>query len=76
MYGLYGVVRHPIYAAYILACSGVILSSPSLWNIALLIIWIGVQARRAVEEERVLTADPAYRAYAARVRYRLLPGIW
>ena len=30
-----------------------------------------------VDEERALTADlPDYADYAARVRYRLLPGIW
>ena len=27
-------------------------------------------------EERVLAGDPGWAAYAARVRYRLLPGIW
>jgi protein-S-isoprenylcysteine O-methyltransferase Ste14 len=36
----------------------------------------GAQDRRALIEERPLMAGPAYRAYAARVRYRLFPGIW
>ena len=40
------------------------------------LVWASVQARRALAEERLLAADPAYRVYAARVRYRLLPGIW
>jgi protein-S-isoprenylcysteine O-methyltransferase Ste14 len=32
---------------------------------------------RVVTEDRVLQAElPGYRAYAARVRWRLLPGIW
>jgi protein-S-isoprenylcysteine O-methyltransferase Ste14 len=74
--GLYRVVRHPIYAAYLLACAGVVLRSPSWWNVTVFLVWAGVQARRSLAEERLLAADPAYRAYTARVRYRLLPGIW
>ena len=27
-------------------------------------------------EERLLGADPSYVAYAARVRFRLVPGVW
>ena len=27
-------------------------------------------------EERMLSRDPGWPAYAARVRYRLLPGLW
>ena len=75
-HGLYRLVRHPIYAAYLVAGTGVVLSHPSPRNVAVLLIWIGVQIRRALAEERVLAADPIYRAYVTRVRYRLLPGIW
>jgi protein-S-isoprenylcysteine O-methyltransferase Ste14 len=74
--GLYRVVRHPIYAAYLLACAGVVLSSPSLWNVTVFLVWTCVQARRVLAEERLLASDAAYRAYAAHIRYRLLPGIW
>jgi protein-S-isoprenylcysteine O-methyltransferase Ste14 len=32
---------------------------------------------RAIAEDRVLLAQlPGYRDYAARVRWRLLPGLW
>jgi hypothetical protein len=31
---------------------------------------------RAVEEEKVLSLDPAYRTYAQQVRYRLVPGLF
>jgi protein-S-isoprenylcysteine O-methyltransferase Ste14 len=74
--GLYRVVRHPIYAAYLLAVTGVVLSHPSPSNVAVLLIWTAIQARRTLAEERVLQSDPAYRRYAARVRYRLIPGLW
>jgi len=30
---------------------------------------------RMVLEERLLARDPEYRAYAQKVRYRLIPGI-
>ena len=74
--GLYRVVRHPIYAAYLLACTGVVVRSPSCWNVTVFLVWAGVQARRAMVEERLLAADPAYRAYAMHVRYRLVPFLW
>jgi protein-S-isoprenylcysteine O-methyltransferase Ste14 len=32
---------------------------------------------RAITEDRVLLAQlPGYREYAARVRWRLIPGLW
>ena len=31
---------------------------------------------RAVYEERTLARDPAYAAYMARVRWRVLPGVF
>jgi protein-S-isoprenylcysteine O-methyltransferase Ste14 len=76
VHGLYRVVRHPIYAAYLLAVTGVVLNHPSLWNVTVLLVWTTIQAQRTLAEERVLQSDPAYRSYAARVRYRLIPGIW
>jgi protein-S-isoprenylcysteine O-methyltransferase Ste14 len=45
------------------------------------LIWaaamIAILALRAVKEENTLKAElEGYDAYAARVRYRLVPGIW
>lgn len=73
--GMYAFVRHPIYCGYIINHIGVLLLYASPWNAlvfatAWLAFWL-----RAGEEERFLLADPAYGDYAARVRYRLLPGI-
>ena len=40
-------------------------------------VLVGFAFRRVVVEDRFLAAHlPGYREYAARVRYRLLPGIW
>lgn len=74
--GLYRVVRHPIYAAYLLIIGGFLLSYPSLWNSLIATIWLSVQLRRIVAEEALLIRDVSYQTYARRVPYRLLPGLW
>jgi protein-S-isoprenylcysteine O-methyltransferase Ste14 len=74
--GLYGFVRHPIYAAYLLAFGGFALAHPSAVNTAVLLVWAGVQIARIRAEERLLRQDAAYLAYLRLVRYRLIPGLW
>ena len=74
--GLYRIVRHPLYAAYLLAFGGYVLAHPSHLNSGVLLVWVGIQMARIHAEERLLGADPCYCAYAARVRFRLLAGIW
>jgi protein-S-isoprenylcysteine O-methyltransferase Ste14 len=74
--GLYRYVRHPIYAAYLLAFGGFVLAHPSLFNSMVLLAWAGIQIARIHAEERLLSNDPYYAAYAQRVRHRLIPGIW
>jgi len=74
--GLYRIVRHPIYAAYVLAFGGFMLAHPSLNNVVILASWLIVQVLRVRAEERLLMQDEAYTIYAAQVRYRLIPGCW
>jgi len=74
--GLYRVVRHPIYAAYMLAFGGFVLAHPSLNNVVILTSWLIVQVLRVRAEERLLMQDEEYTTYAAQVRYRLIPGCW
>jgi protein-S-isoprenylcysteine O-methyltransferase Ste14 len=74
--GLYQYVRHPIYAAYLLAFGGFVLAHPSLRNGVVLFVWASIQIARIHAEERLLSADPQYIAYTQRVRHRLIPGIW
>jgi protein-S-isoprenylcysteine O-methyltransferase Ste14 len=69
-------VRHPIYAAYIVSFTGFVLTHPSLGNIATLAGWLMVQVLRIRAEECLLMQDTRYAAYAAQVRYRLIPGWW
>lgn len=73
--GLYRLVRHPIYIAELMAVLGAVLVSPTIVNWALWVSLCGVQFVRACAEEQFLAADPAYRAYRGRVRYRLIPGL-
>lgn len=74
--GPYRMIRHPMYAGYTLNHVGVLLAMPSLLNLALYAAAFLLQIIRITREERVLMTDPAYRDFAARVRYRLLPGVF
>ncbi|MGC1562498.1 MAG: isoprenylcysteine carboxylmethyltransferase family protein [Bradyrhizobium sp.] len=76
--GPYAVIRHPGYLAgfVIILASGVALGS---WIAAAVLIIPSIPGLlyRAITEDRVLQAElPGYRDYAARVRWRVLPGIW
>jgi protein-S-isoprenylcysteine O-methyltransferase Ste14 len=74
--GPYRIIRHPMYAGYTLNHVGVLLAMPSLLNCALYAAAFLLQIVRITREECVLMRDPAYRDFAARVRFRLLPGVF
>jgi protein-S-isoprenylcysteine O-methyltransferase Ste14 len=74
--GPYRLVRHPMYAGYTLTHVGFLLAMPSLLNTAIYALGLVLQIVRIGREERVLMQDPAYVAFARRVRYRLLPGVY
>lgn len=74
--GLYRVVRHPIYAAYLLIVGGFLLTSYSWWNGLVTLVWLAIQMLRIHYEERLLRVDPTYMQYVAAVPYRLIPGLW
>ncbi|TDN63495.1 isoprenylcysteine carboxylmethyltransferase family protein [Paraburkholderia sp. BL10I2N1] len=75
--GPYAWVRHPMYSAAILFFIGLPLLLGSWWGLACAPLLVAGLGARAVMEERMLIAQlPGYADYAARVRYRLVPGIW
>jgi protein-S-isoprenylcysteine O-methyltransferase Ste14 len=74
--GPYRFVRHPMYAGYTLTHIGFLLGFPSLQNSLLYLTVFLIEIARLVREELILNKDPLYRAYAGRVRYRLLPGVF
>ena len=75
--GPYARVRHPMYAAFVVFTIGASLLLGSWWGVAGAFVLIGLVARRAVLEERVLRERlPGYDEYMGRVRYRFVPGLW
>ncbi|HEV7204898.1 MAG TPA: methyltransferase [Jatrophihabitans sp.] len=74
--GPYSVVRHPMYASYLLLGSGYLLQSLSVRNAAILVIVTLCNGGRALAEERLLANSRDYLAYRRRVRRRIIPGIW
>jgi protein-S-isoprenylcysteine O-methyltransferase Ste14 len=75
--GPYRYVRHPMYAGAILIFVGIPLLLGSGYGLALAPIWVALLAWRISMEERTLKERlDGYGAYAMRVRYRLVPGIW
>lgn len=74
--GPYGVVRHPIYAGYTLTHIGFLLGFPSVQNALIYLAAFSIEVARLLREESFLNKDPLYRTYAARVHYRLLPGVF
>ena len=74
--GPYAFLRHPMYASYFVGLLGFIYAFPTFWNAAILAVWTIGQLLRINAEERILQADARYQAYAAHVRWRLIPWIY
>ena len=75
--GPYSFVRHPGYLGMILMYGVSPIFLGSLWAlIPALITAILFMIRTQLEDRTLQTKLPGYLAYAARVRFRLLPGVW
>lgn len=74
--GPYRFVRHPMYAGYFINNVGLLMLMPAFTNLAVYLIAWTAQVLRVLAEERLLTQDPDYRAYAAEVRWRVIPGVF
>lgn len=74
--GLYRVVRHPLYASYLLMYTGYVLSNTSAQNIAICLLAAALLMLRAWREERFLSQDSEYVLYMRRVKYRVLPMVF
>jgi protein-S-isoprenylcysteine O-methyltransferase Ste14 len=75
--GPYQYVRHPMYAAIFLMWPGIALQLGSWWALIPAAVIVIVFVIRTALEDRTLQAElPGYTAYAQRVRYRLVPGMW
>jgi protein-S-isoprenylcysteine O-methyltransferase Ste14 len=74
--GPYRLVRHPAYLGELLMISGCCLAAPGWTSCWPLLISLPLVALRITAEERVLTANAAYRDYSQEVRWRLVPRVW
>ena len=75
--GLYGIVRHPMYAAtvFLFLSMGFVLGSPI--SFLILLFYLPIIAKRIQNEEAVLAQGlEGYPAYLEKVRYRLIPFVW
>lgn len=75
--GLYGVVRHPMYAATVLLFLAMPLVLGSWVSFAVFLVYPALMVVRIRHEEALLTKELAgYDAYIQKVRWRMIPFIW
>lgn len=74
--GAYRVVRHPMYLGYFVAEVGFLAVNLNFANLVKYALGWSMQILRIREEENFLMKDQAYRALAARVPFRLVPGVF
>ena len=75
--GLYGIVRHPMYAVTLLLFLSMPLVLGSIPAFVVFLCYPAIIAKRIRNEEQVLRRDlPGYAEYCERIRWRLIPFIW
>ena len=75
--GLYGIVRHPMYAITIWLFLSIPLVLGSFWAFLCFLPYPVIMAVRILNEERVLSKGlEGYEDYKKKVKYRLIPFIW
>jgi protein-S-isoprenylcysteine O-methyltransferase Ste14 len=75
--GPYRYVRHPGYLGAIVTYLAIPVALGTLWALAPGVITCALTVVRTALEDKTLRSElPGYADYAARVRWRLLPGVW
>lgn len=74
--GMYRIVRHPLYASYLLGYIGYVLVNSSVYNLLLVTLAAALLVGRMLREERFLSHDSNYVLYMRRVKYRVLPMVF
>ena len=75
--GLYGVVRHPMYAVTLLLFLSIPLVLGSVYSFVIFLAYPPIIVKRIKSEERFLARElDGYSEYMKRVKYRLIPFVW
>lgn len=75
--GLYGIVRHPMYAVTIWLFLSIPLVLGSWWSLLCFLPYIPVIVIRIINEEKLLKSElDGYNEYTRKVKYRIIPFIW
>lgn len=74
--GAYRFVRHPMYLGYFVMDIGFLLANFGLQNVLVYSCQFALQVGRIVREERLLSEDGRYQVYRAKVRFRVIPGVF
>ena len=75
--GLYGIVRHPMYAATIFLFLSMPLILGSIYSFIIFLVYPIIIAKRIKNEEEVLEKElEGYAEYKTKVKYKMIPFIW
>ena len=75
--GLYGIVRHPMYAVTIILFLTMPLILGSIQSFIIFLVYPIIISKRIKNEEQVLEKDlKGYSEYKKKVKYKLIPFIW
>lgn len=75
--GLYGIVRHPMYATTVFLFLSMPLVLGSIISFVIFLIYPIIIAKRIKNEEGVLEKDlDGYLEYKKKVKYKMIPFIW
>ena len=75
--GLYGIVRHPMYASTIFLFLSMPVILGSIYSFLIFLSYPIIIAKRIKHEEEFLEKElSGYREYKEKVKYRLVPLIW
>ncbi|SPF31430.1 conserved membrane hypothetical protein [Syntrophobacter sp. SbD1] len=75
--GPYAVVRHPLYSGALLYLLAMPLALGSYWGLLVFPAMMPFLIWRLIDEEHLLSKNlPGYTEYCAKVRWRLIPGVF
>jgi len=75
--GLYGIIRHPMYAVTILLFLTMPLVLGSIFSFIIFLVYPFIIGKRIKNEEKVLEKNlKGYTEYKKKVKYKIIPFVW